>query len=804
MSFRRRSWKIMATELSHGLSFIHLVCALQLVCGQIRYSIPEELELGAFVGNIAEDLSLSISEITDRKLRLLSDDKLQLLKVNMHNGILVVKERIDRDALCKQMPTCSVSYDAALENPLELHRVDVEIVDINDNAPGFGENKYNIHISEFTATGALFPLDRAQDADMGTNAVISYKINSNEHFGLKEKEVDDRSKITELILQKPLDREQQSEFHVILTAIDGGIPPRSGTAEIIISIVDANDNAPVFERHTYRVSIRENTPTGTIVTKIKAADLDEGANGEVNYSFGTHVSQSVRELFTLDSESGQIYVNGLLDYEVENAYEIEVQAVDKGVPALSGNAKIIVVLTDINDNAPEIRVTSVSSNVREDDALGTVVAIISVTDRDPGENGQVRCRIPNTVPFKLLKSLNNQFKLIVNNAMDRESIPLYNIPITAWDAGLPSLSANKTLIISVSDINDNVPKFAQSSYRVFVMENNAPGGSIFTVTALDPDFDKNGKISYSLVESPIGIASPSGAVSVNSDSGCIYALRSFDYEKLKNFQFKVQASDSGSPAMSSTATVNVVILDQNDNAPVIVSPSKLNNAAATQVVHHSPYPGMIVSKIMATDADSGQNARLYYQLLEATDRTLFTVGLLSGEIRTSRTFQNEDRSKHTLVILVKDNGQPSLSSTVTVVFSFLRNATENFSELTNKPKDQLLFSDLNSILIIVLGSTSCIFLLIIILLVILKCNQDKNIYGYSYRICCHSWVNANDDSNRRAVPKAVLNSASAVQTLPIRESYNYTVTLSPDSSNSDFLFLKPHHPTLPLDEFQRS
>ncbi|XP_062908681.1 protocadherin-10-like [Mobula hypostoma] len=791
----------MATGLSHGLSFIHLVCALHLVCGQIRYSIPEELELGAFVGNIAEDLSLSIPEITDRKLRLLSDDKLQLLKVNMHNGVLVVKERIDRDALCKQMSTCSVSYDAALENPLELHRVDVEIVDINDNAPGFRENKYNIQISELTATGALFPLDRAQDADMGTNAVISYKINSNEHFGLKEKEVDDGSKITELILQKPLDREQQSEFHVILTAIDGGIPPRSGTAEIIIYIVDANDNAPTFERHTYRVSITENTPTGTLVTEIKAADLDEGANGEINYSFSTHVSQSVRELFTLDSETGQIYVNGPLDYEAENVYEIEIQAVDKGVPALSGRAKIIVVLTDVNDNAPEIRVTSISSNVREDDALGTVVAIISVTDRDSGENGQIRCRIPTNVPFKLQKSLNNQFKLIVNDAMDRESIPLYDIPITAWDAGLPSLSANKTLFISVSDINDNVPKFTQSSYRVFVMENNAPSGSIFTVTALDPDFDKNGKISYSLVESPIGDASLSGAVSVNSDSGCIYALRSFDYEKLKNFQFKVQASDSGSPAMSSTATVNVVILDQNDNAPVIVSPSKRNNAAATQIVHHSPYPGMVVSKIMATDADSGQNARLYYQLLEATDRTLFTVGLHSGEIRTSQRFQNEDRRDHRLVILVKDNGQPSLSSTVTVVISFLHNATENFSELTNRSKDQLLFSDLNLILIILLGSTSCIFLLIIVLLVIMKCNQNKNIYGYSCRICCH---NSNDDSNRRAVPKAVLNYAGAGQTLPIRDSYNYTVTLSPDSSNSDFLFLKPHHPTLPLDEFQRS
>ncbi|XP_067899163.1 protocadherin-10-like [Heterodontus francisci] len=790
----------MAKALNRQSCLIFLMCFWDLAFGHIRYSIPEELERGASVGNIAEDLGLNIREMTARKFRLIADDGIQLLKVSMENGILAVNERIDREILCGRSLNCSISYDVAVENPLEMYRVDVEILDVNDNSPTFTKSSYYLQVSELTAAGALFPLEGAYDADVGTNTVSTYQISANECFGLKTHSRSDGSKFAELMLENPLDREKQSTFQLTLTAIDRGIPHRSGTTEIVITVLDVNDNAPIFDHQIYRVNIMENAPKGSLVITIKAADLDEGANGEVKYSLNSHVSQWVRKMFSLDPETGQIKVQGSLDYEEKNVYEVEVQAVDNGAPTLVGRAEIIVGLIDVNDNAPQIRITSVSSKVREDATIGNVVAIISVMDRDSGENGQVQCRVSSNIPFKLQKSLNNKYKLVISDLLDRETIPLYKISISAWDGGSPPLSTNKTILISVSDINDNAPRFTQSSYNVFLMENNTPGASIFAVAALDPDLDKNAEVSYFLLENRIQGVSVSGDISVNSESGGIYALRSFDYEKLKNFQIKVQAQDAGSPSLSSTTTVNIIILDQNDNAPVIVSPLKRNNATAEEIIPKSASPGYLVTKVIATDADSGQNARLSYQLMEATDHSLFIVGFLSGEIRTTRNFRHHDALTQRLVILVKDNGHPSLSSTVTIFFSILANDTENFAERKNKPRNPDLFSDLNLLLIIALGSTSCIFLLIILFLIALKSKQDRNIYGYTSRICCCRRRNSPDAFNGGAFPKATLNYPDTAQTLPTRESYNYTVCLSPESSKSDFLFLKPCHPTLPLDE----
>ncbi|GCB65922.1 hypothetical protein scyTo_0000496 [Scyliorhinus torazame] len=676
----------MANALSRQLYFILLMCAWDPVWGHIRYLIDEELERGAVVGNVAEDLGLSIHDMAFRNFRLVSDDGVRLLKVNMRNGVLVVNERIDREILCGASSTCSVSRDVALENPLEMHRVEVEILDANDNSPTFSKTNYSLHVSELTAAGALFPLEGAQDPDVGTNTVSTYQISTNKHFGLKTQTRRDGSKIAELVLESPLDSEKMSTLHLTLTAIDGGIPHRSGTAKIIITVIDGNDNAPVFSHTIYRVNIMENAPKGKLVLKINATDLDEGTNGEVKYFLTSHVSQSVQELFHLDPVTGQIRVQGSLDYEAKYVYELEVHAVDNGTPALTGRVEILVGLVDVNDNPPELTISSISSKIREDVAFGSVVAIISVKDRDSGENGHVQCEVPPNTPFKLQTSSNNKYKLVLSDTLDRERTPLYNIWISARDAGSPSLSTNRTILISISDINDNAPRFTQPSYNVFLMENNTPGVSIFAVTALDPDLDRNSEVSYFLLEDRTDDISGSGDVTVNSKSGSIYALRSFDYEIQKKIQIKIQAQDAGTPTLSSTAIVHVIILDQNDNVPTVVSPSMYNSSAAMVVVPMSAYPGYVVTKVIATDVDSGQNARLSYQLVESTDRSMFSVGLTSGEIRTNRRFKDQDVLIQRILILVKDNGQPSLSSTVLIVITVLPNVTENVSERSDMPR----------------------------------------------------------------------------------------------------------------------
>uniref|UniRef100_UPI00398E666E protocadherin-10-like n=1 Tax=Pristiophorus japonicus TaxID=55135 RepID=UPI00398E666E len=794
----------MVNTLSAGAYFIFLLCFSDLTYGQIRYSIHEELGIGAFVGNIAEDLRVSVRELTARNFQLISDNGKQYFEVNEENGILVVHNRIDREQLCMESSTCSMFLEFAVENPVEMFPVEVEILDINDNSPIFPSIRLELQVAESATPGASFPLESAHDPDVGNNTISTYKISANEHFGLKMQTTSDGSKLAELLLEKSLDREQQTTFALVLTAVDGGIPGRSGTAQIIITITDANDYVPVFDHQIYRTNVLENAPIGTLVLQLHAADLDEGANAEFKYSFSNYASQRERDLFNLNSETGEIIVKGLLDFEALDHYELDVQAVDNEPNV--GHAKVLVRIVDVNDNSPEIKLKSVIKMIPEDTAPGTVVAVFAVTDRDVGENGHVRCQISINVPFKLQATLRNHYKLLTTDILDRETTAMYNITITTWDAGSPSLSTNKTIVVFVSDINDNVPRFSQSSYNVYVMENNIPGADLISVRALDPDLKENGEISFSILENEIQAVLAPSYFNINSKSGSIYALSSFDYEQVKNFQLKVQVQDAGSPPLSSTAMVRIIILDQNDNAPVIISPLIWNNSEALSIVPNSAYPGYIVCKVMANDADSGQNARLSYKLIETTDRRLFTVGLHSGEIRTTRIFTDQDTIKQRVVVSVKDNGQPSLSSTVTILFSMLSTVAENQSERIEHPSNFDDSPDLNIYLIIIFGSTSSIFLVTIIFLIAVKCKHDRNnMLFHSPTICCCCMSRkSNDIFNSGLAANQSLNYYAAGQKHPVSESYGYTVRLSPQSSKSDFLFLKACQPMVPLTDIRVS
>uniref|UniRef100_A0A3Q4GND9 Protocadherin gamma-C3 n=1 Tax=Neolamprologus brichardi TaxID=32507 RepID=A0A3Q4GND9_NEOBR len=747
-----------------GLVICLLLCAcvVDLVLAQIRYSIPEELEHGAFVGNIAEDLGLDVAKLSARRFRIVSGAKKQYLEVNLENGILFVNEKIDREELCERSPNCFLHLQVVIENPLELYRVEVEILDVNDNSPSFPWSEFNLDITESAAPGSRFPLESAQDQDVGTNSLRSYLLSANEHFALNIQTRNDGSKFAELVLDTPLDREQQKKHEMVLTAYDGGSPERSGTALITITVLDANDNVPVFDRAVYRASLVENAPRGTLVLKLNATDLDEGSNGEVTYAFSGHAPLKVRELFSVDPYMGEIRVKGIVDYEKASVYELYVQAKDRGPSAVAVHGKVLVDILDVNDNAPEVILTSVSTPVQEDAPAGTVIAVISVMDRDSGENGNVDCQIPNNVPFQLHSSFKNYYTLVTSEFLDRETVSEYNITLTARDLGSPSLSTRKTILVQVSDINDNPPRFSQPSYTVYVTENNAPGASICSVTAFDPDSNQNAYLSYSILEGQIQGMPVSTYVSINSDNGNIYALRSFDYEQLRNFQILVQAQDAGFPPLASNVTVNVFVLDQNDNAPVIVSPLPKNGTVATEVVPRAVDAGCLVTKITAIDADAGQNSRLSYQVLQATDPGLFSVALYTGEIRTIRRIVEKDATRQRLVILVKDNGQPPLSATVSIVLTVVDSVPEtlsDFGDLTLSPQPP---SNLALYLIVSLSTISLIFLVAIIVLAAVKLPTN----------CME--VNGNSS---------------------LSQSYCYKVCLTPESAKSDFMFLKPCSPS---------
>ncbi|XP_032885717.1 protocadherin-10-like isoform X4 [Amblyraja radiata] len=709
-----------------------------IVSSQIRYSIPEELQQGAFVGKIAADLGLDVQQLAVRSLRVAPNLKKCYFDVNLENGILFVKEIIDRELLCGSNLDCRLPLDVVLENPLSLYPVEVEIVDVNDNAPVFPQSNFRLEIWESATPGMRFPLETAQDEDIGTNSLQSYQLQPNEYFTLDEQKRSGKGMRPVLLLEKSLDREMVPTHNLTLTAKDGGLPPRSGTVQIVVIVKDTNDNAPVFSQPVYRVSLLENAPKGTLIIRLNATDLDDGTNGEVMYSFNSHISVTARKRFDLNPQTGEIRLKGNLDYEDSSAFEINIQAIDKGSGAIPGYCDVVVEIVDVNDNAPEVMLRSSSSIITENSPLGTVVALFSAGDRDSGPNGQVQCHISNQLPFKLDSTINNYYRILTQRLLDRESTPKYDITITCMDAGRPALTSRKTIRVEVTDINDNAPRFSRPIYTANVLENNVIGASIFSVTAFDSDVGENARLNFSILESHVQNSSIIYYVSINAANGVIYAQRSFDYERLKNFHIQVQVQDSGVPALASNASVNVVILDQNDNAPVIIHPLPEYGSTAMETISRFAEPGYLVIKVSATDADAGQNARLSYQIFQATHRNSFTIAADTGEIWTIRPILSKDASNQRLVVVVKDNGIPSLSASVTIVLSVVGTDTETFSIVSSSSSNPRFTPELSFSLVVALGITSVSFLIILVILaLIVHKNRDGLVYQHrSLRTCC--------------------------------------------------------------------
>ncbi|XP_073676273.1 protocadherin beta-15-like [Garra rufa] len=702
------------------------------VWAQIRYSISEEQKDGAAVGNIAKDLGIDHRTLKERGFRIVSTSGESMFNLNQNDGILYVNGKIDREDVCERSTPCLINLKIALENPLEVHYVTVEILDVNDHSPRFPENERRLEIGESALPGARYPLQAARDPDSGSNSVQTYKLSHDDHFRLEIKDRED-GKIPILILHKPLDREMTKSIKLVLTALDGGRPPKSGSIEILIDVLDINDNVPIFTKESYTVVLNENAPVGTTVVQVNATDLDEGQNGQVVYALGHNVNDNLRELFQVNSVTGEIIVNGLLDFEVKDIYEIDIQASDKGTVPLATDKTVIIKIVDVNDNAPEMEVTSFSSAIPEDSRPGTTVALISITDLDSGHNGKISCSLSDDIPFKLMPSLqDNIYSLVTSGLLDRESKYQYDITLVAKDAGQPSLSSVKSITLLISDVNDNSPEFSLSPYVFYVMENNVPGKFLFSISASDKDSNENAIISYQIWRENSEENKYTSFININSENGEIYALKSFDFETVKTFQFQVVATDSGTPSLSSNVTVNVFILDQNDNVPVILYPVSANGSAeGVEEIPRNVNAGHLWTKIRAYDADIGYNGWLLFSLQEVSDHSLFGLDRYTGQIRTLRSFTETDEAQHKLLILVKDNGNISLSATATVIVKVVE-PKEAFaaSDVKNTVKDE----DENNVtfyLIITLASVSVLFVISIIVLIVMQCSKSTD-YSSKY------------------------------------------------------------------------
>ncbi|XP_074460502.1 protocadherin gamma-B5-like [Larus michahellis] len=837
-----------------------LVLCCRAAAERIRYAIPEELGRGSLVGPLARDLGLSPAELPARKLRVASaaNRQLKYFTVSGENGNLYVSERLDREEMCGESASCSVSFEALVQNPLNVFHVEVAIQDVNDNAPHFlrdnfqleiseltppgarfalgvaedadvGSNSlqgyeleangyfaalvqnplnvfhvevaiqdvndnaplflrdnFQLEISELTPPGARFALGVAEDADVGSNSLQGYKLEANGYFEVEMKESQDGSKFAELVLRRALDRESEQSLRLVLTAVDGGDPPRSGTAQLCINVTDANDNPPVFAQDRYRTSLREDAPPG--LTVLNVSDADAGTNARITYSFGK-MPAKVLQKFVVEAESRTIRLQEALDFEDTRGYTLVVEARDGG--GLVAHCEVEVEVLDVNDNAPEITVLSVSSPVPEDAPAGTVVALLNVNDADSGENGQVWCELSGEAPLSMVSSSVGSYKVVTASALDREQASEHRVTVVARDRGSPSLSSRASLVLEVSDVNDNAPVFEEAAYSAYVAENNAAGAPVVRVRARDADAGANGRVSYWLAGGSAGAAP---YVSVEARSGAVYAQRSFDYEQCREFAVAVRAQDGGAPSRSSTATVRVFVLDRNDNAPRVLWPPPAAGAsgsgasslpAAFEVVPRSAEAGYLVGKVVAVDADAGRNAWLSYELVQASEPALFRVELHSGEVRTARAVSERDAAKQRVVAVVKDHGQPALSATATLHVVLAESLQEALPELSERAAGADSPAELQFYLVLALALLSALFLLSVALAVLARLRRA----GPPAVLRCLG-------AQRFSVPGAAFPADFCEGTLP----YSYNLCVAPARAVAEGAWLPPPLPSVPAEE----
>ncbi|MEE6478699.1 hypothetical protein FKM82_011965 [Ascaphus truei] len=709
-----------------------------LVLCQLHYIIPEESKHGTFVGRIAQDLGLEIGGINSRMLRIISRDEKEYFQVNLQNGILFVKDIIDREELCPNIALCIVSLQVIVDKPVQMYRVDVEIEDINDNYPVFSVNEYITPIAESRLAGSRFPLEGAFDADIGSNSITNYELSANDYFTLEFPKFIHQIRSLELVLKKSLDREKISVHNLTLVAFDGGKPKLSGTTQLIITVEDVNDNAPTFEQPFYQCSVVENAGKGTLVVQLNATDLDQGKNGKISYEFSKLVPLQVTSIFTLDKHTGEIRVKGELDFETTNMYEIQIDAVDNGEHSMVGHCKVLVTILDVNDNAPALTVTSLSVPVPENAPRGTIVAIISVHDRDSGVNGRVLCQISEHTPFQINPAFMGDFSLTVDKPLDREAKSEYEVVITARDEGSPALSVSTTITVEVSDVNDNAPQFLQSVVTIFINENNPPGSHVHSVSASDSDTNQNSFITYSLSESAIDGIPISSYMSINPENGKLFALLSFDHEQLTYFQCQIKATDAGLPSLSSNLTLHVFIVDINDNAPTFAPLSSNSESTLTINTPRSAQPDYLVGKATAVDPDSGYNAWMSYEFKDPEENIPFRIGHNTGEISMTRTFTESDSEEYRLVVLAQDHGEPAMSALIIIVISLVESGGDIQLDRQHSRGRADDFPDANVYLIISICSISSIFLITLLSFTVLrwqKYRDEVNELRENYNIC---------------------------------------------------------------------
>uniref|UniRef100_A0A673HFZ4 Protocadherin 7a n=1 Tax=Sinocyclocheilus rhinocerous TaxID=307959 RepID=A0A673HFZ4_9TELE len=684
----------------------YLVLILQLLTqlpranSVLRYRVAEEGPADVHIGNVASDLGLSTSGIGTGDVTFALESGSEYFKIDNVTGELTTgSKRIDREKLpqCQMIfdeNECFLNFEVSVIGPLQswvdLFDGRIVVTDINDNTPSFPSPVLTLSVEENRPIGTLYLLPTATDRDFGRNGIDRYELiqdragpaSRSSVFELQVADTPEGQKQPQLIVKGPLDREARDSYELVLRVGDGGNPPRSSQALLRVSITDVNDNSPRFERAVYEAEMPENTPPGTPVLQVRAADRDVGVNGQVEYVFGA-ATESVRRLLRLDEASGWLSVLHRIDREEVSQLRFTITARDRGQPPRTDRTTVVLNVRDENDNVPIVEIRKIgrilvrdgAAMVPENVLVDTPVALVQVSDRDQGENGAVTCTVVGDVPFTLKPAGETalapppKYFLHTSALLDYEATREYSVTIVAVDSGSPSLSSNSSLLVRVVDINDHAPTFAQSLVEVHFAENNAPGERVVTVVATDADSGKNAEIAYSLDPSV------NGAFYIDADHGDIRATGALDREQRERYEFRVIARDKGTPSLQGSATVIVQVTDRNDNAPKFVQ------EVFTFYVKENLLTNSPVGMVTVTDADEGENAELSL-FVEHDEEEVFSIENNTGTIFSSASFDRERRSTYSFRVRAVDGGEPPRSATATISL-FVTDENDNAPSITS-------------------------------------------------------------------------------------------------------------------------
>ncbi|XP_077428067.1 protocadherin-18a isoform X1 [Vanacampus margaritifer] len=783
-----------------GFFMVFVLSTLHASGKTLRYQIYEEQKVGSVIARLKDDVADVLAKLPSSvslRFRAMQRGSSSFLTVREQDGEISIKSRIDREKLCEKNLNCSIQFDVLTlpTEHLQLFHVEVEVLDINDNAPQFARAIIPIEISESASVGARIPLDSATDPDVGENSLYSYALEPNNFFNIEIQSRTDGAKYAEMVVLRELDREVRSSYELQYTAFDRGVLSRTGTTLLKINVADSNDNSPIFDKSSYVINLPENAPVGTLLIDLNATDADDGTNAKIVYSFSSHVSPKIMETFKINPDSGHLTLISRVDYEAANSYDIDVQAQDMGPNSMPAHCKILVKVVDVNDNKPDISINIMSSQGNGDAAyiseaapLDTFVALVRVEDLDSGLNGEVECKLHGQGYFKLQKTYENNYMILTNVSLDREKRSEFSLTVVAEDKGTPSLSTIKHFTVHVTDENDNPPHFEKGQFEIFKSENNAPGAYLTSIMAADPDLDVNGQVIYSILDTSVHGSPISTYVTVDPSNGAIYALRTFDREDVSRISFVVQAKDDGKPPLFSNATIVLNILDENDNPPVIVIP-QLWNFSADVPVSKFTEAGHLVTSVSATDRDTGINSELVCSIVSGNEEGFFIIDPRTCEIHANASLENFPREHAELTVVVRDQGSESLSAKAVLKLNLHENM-ENHVQVMDQGESPL---DASLIIIISLGAI-CAVLLVIMVVFAAHCNREKKETRQSYN--CRVAESTHQHHPRkpsRQIHKGDITLVPTVNgTLPIR-SHHRSPSATPPLDRAQMGSRQNHH-----------